>query len=203
LFPKFGDSLDGANYRNQLITVPSCDAHNAATARDDEYLVYTLAMGLTTNELGKHQFLTKIMRAIERRPGLMKTLLGTMQQVSVFDRVTKRWDRTIAFKPDESRLLRTFEKIARGLWFHEKQIIWTGTVSVLTEYMLSLEDVEGNRMTQQLVKSLDSLLSAVPHKGANPTIFSYQMATYDGDSLIRLHFYEHTRVTCILRRAAD
>ena len=39
---------------HHLITVPSCADHNSATATYDEYLAYTLPIGLTADALGKH-----------------------------------------------------------------------------------------------------------------------------------------------------
>jgi hypothetical protein len=202
LFPKPGDSPDGGDYRNQLITVPSCNIHNTETSRDDEYLAYTLAMGITANTHGKHQFRTKVMRAIEKNQSLIKKLLGTRQNVVVHDKVSGSVERTIAFRVDDARLCDIFSKIARGLWFHEMESVWPGTVLVLPEYILSLEDVEGNAQTQQVVRSLDSLLQSAAHKGANPAIFFYQVASHDDDHVIRLHFYQDARVTCILRRVA-
>lgn len=44
LFPEQKDLPSGVNLRKQLITVPSCEAHNTSKSKDDEYLLYALLM---------------------------------------------------------------------------------------------------------------------------------------------------------------
>ena len=41
LFPEAKD-IPGKDFRKKLITVPSCDAHNFAKSKDDEYLMTIL-----------------------------------------------------------------------------------------------------------------------------------------------------------------
>ena len=99
IFPKAKDSPDGKDYRKNPIKVPSCKAHNTAKSKDDEYLLYVLAMCLPSNEVAKNQFLTKIRRAIERRPKLLSRLLIQQQEVTVYDTISDEWHKTIAIMP--------------------------------------------------------------------------------------------------------
>ena len=45
LFPEAHES-GGVDYRINLITVPSCDAHNSAKSKDDEFLMLVSAESL-------------------------------------------------------------------------------------------------------------------------------------------------------------
>jgi hypothetical protein len=45
IFPEMKDMQDGTDYRQNLITVPACDAHNLKKSADDEYLQLILTHG--------------------------------------------------------------------------------------------------------------------------------------------------------------
>jgi len=67
VFPAKKDLPSQKDYRKNLITVPSCATHNAATSNDDEYLLYVLSSSITSSDVGLNQFLTKVKRSAERR----------------------------------------------------------------------------------------------------------------------------------------
>lgn len=194
IFPKLKDSPDGRDYRKNLIKVPSCEAHNTEKSKEDEYLLYCLVMSLPSNEIAKSQFLTKIMRAIQRRPKLIDRLLLQKQEVIVHDREKDVWSRTIAFKPEEQRLISIFTHIAKAIYYHEKKEKWDGTISVIIEFMLSFTNIEQNERQSDLIKELDTILSTVPPKGDNPDIFSYQFVEVEGGLFTRFHFYGNSKV---------
>ena len=75
VFPEGKDLAARLNYRRNLITVPSCEEHNTAKSRDDEYLLHVLAASITSSPIGPTQFLTKVRRSLERAPNLASTLL--------------------------------------------------------------------------------------------------------------------------------
>lgn len=197
IFPKLKDSPYSRDYRKGLITVPSCETHNTEKSQEDEYLLYVLAMSLPSNELAKSQFLTKIRRAIERRPKLLERLLLKTQEVVVHDTVNDAWYKTIAIQPDERRLVGIFTCIAKALYFHEKTYPWLGQVSVLCEFMLSFMDIEQNERQRLMEQQLNAALNDVPFKGENPDVFSYQFVEVEGKNFIRLHFYGSTRVSAV------
>lgn len=197
IFPKQKDLPGGRDYRKELIKVPSCEKHNTEKSRDDEYLLYVLVMNLPSNYLAKSQFLTKVRRAIERRPKLLERLLLKTQEVVVHDTVNDAWYKTMAIQPEERRLVGIFTCIAKALYFHEKTCLWPGNVSVLSEFMLSFKDIEQNERQSLMVQQLNTVLSDVPFKGENPDIFSYQFVEVEGKCFVRLHFYGGTRVSAV------
>lgn len=197
IFPRQKDSPHGKDYRKHLITVPSCEKHNTDKSRDDEYLLYVLAMSLPSNEVAKHQFLTKIMRAVQRRPKLIERLLVESQEVVVHDTVADTWEKTIALRPEESRLIGMFTCIAKGLYFHEKRSPWLGGVSVLIEFMLSFDDLAKNKRQRLLVEQLGTIFSDQPLRGSNQDVFGYQFVEVDGKFMARLHFYGNSKVSVV------
>ena len=67
LFPEASES-GGVDYRLNLITVPSCDAHNSAKSNDDEFLMVSLAGIFGSNSIGFMHRLGKVDRAISIVP---------------------------------------------------------------------------------------------------------------------------------------
>ncbi len=197
IFPKLKDSPDGRDYRKNLIKVPSCETHNTEKSKEDEYLLYVLVMSLPSNEVAKSQFLTKVRRAIDRRPKLLSRLLLETREVIVHDTSNDAWSRTIAIRPEEQRLVGIFTSIAKALYFHETNCPWQGTVSVLSEFMLSFDNIAQNEKQRQLEEQLNSMLENVLRKGENPDVFFYQFVKIDDRFLVRLHFYGSTRVSAV------
>lgn len=197
IFPKLKDSPDGRDYRKGLIKVPSCALHNMGKSREDEYLLYVLVMSLPSNKLANSQFLTKVRRAIERRPKLLESLLLKTQEVVVHDTVSDKWHKTLAILPDENRLVGIFTCIAKALYFYEKSCTWQGQISVMIEFMLSFDDLAMNERQGELEQQLNAMLSSVPLKGENPDVFSYQFVELDSKSFVRLYFYGGNRVAAV------
>lgn len=199
IFPEIKDSPDGRDYRKQLISVPSCHAHNSANSKDDEYLLYVTTMQLSANSLGTHHFLTKVRRAIDLRPTLITRLIADVERVLVKDAETGEDFYTYAFSVNSKRLEALFERIVRGLYFYEESRRFNGSVIVTTEAEVSFEDLESNRDREFIRQAADRLFRDATHKGANPEAFSYQRITGpDGEILYRLHFYGSVRVTAML-----
>jgi hypothetical protein len=197
IFPELKDSPGGRDYRKNLIQVPSCETHNLVKSNEDEYLLYVLVMSLPSNEVAKSQFLTKIRRAIDRRPKLLSRLLRETREFVVHDTANDAWSRTIAIRPEERRLVGIFTCIAKALYFQEMKCRWQGTVSVLIEFMLSFDNIAQNEKQRQVEEQLNSMLENVPRKGENPDVFSYQFVKMDDKFLVRLHFYGNTRVSAV------
>ena len=59
IFPESKD-MEGENYRNNLITVPSCDIHNSHKSYDDEFLMVSLAGIFGNNSIGYRHKLGKV-----------------------------------------------------------------------------------------------------------------------------------------------
>jgi hypothetical protein len=66
LFPEKKD-IKTSIFRNNLITVPSCDLQNSKKSKDDEFLMACLAGIVGNNVIGFFHNMTKVKRALERK----------------------------------------------------------------------------------------------------------------------------------------
>ncbi len=195
IFPELKDSPNGKDYRTNLMTVPSCELHNLSKSQDDEYLLYVLVMSLPSNEVAKNQFLTKIHRAINKNPSLLRRFVIQYEEVSVHDTVTNKWFKTIAIQPEHHRLVSIFTSIAKGIYYLEKGTFWNSHIHVVIEFTLSFSDIKSNDKQEELVQGLDTVFSNIPQIGQNPEVFTYQFTNINGSSLCRFNFYGSSRVT--------
>ena len=56
LFPEEKDLPKEVSLRVELIKVPSCELHNTAKSKDDEYLLYVLCMNIANNAVAFQHF---------------------------------------------------------------------------------------------------------------------------------------------------
>ena len=200
LFPKQKDLPAGVDLRKQLITVPACDEHNTHKSKNDEYLLYALVMSIPSNEVAKNQFLTKIIRAIEKNPALINQFLKDHKPVVVEDTVTSEVNNTIAVKIDTERLENELKDHTKALYFHHFKEKWLGKMHVYLNFMLEL-NMEYAREINELIENMDKLSNLLfenePYHGENPDVFKYQIV--DGKEIchkfMRLYFYNGNRVT--------
>ncbi len=73
--------MPGTQFRENPIKVPSCDAHNSTKCKDDEYLLFVLISHFGNNTVAANQILTKILRALRRRPHLKSIYTKTTKDV--------------------------------------------------------------------------------------------------------------------------
>lgn len=190
LFPETRDIelIYDANFRQSLITVPSCDKHNLAKAHDDEYLMVCLGSKFGNNGVAYVHTNTKIRRAIERNPKLISAQAEDV--VSIGDENFP----VLFVKVDNFRLMRSFEAIARALVFHELNFRHRGRCQVISDIFISLEDQKATRFQLESFSliSNERMSWSAEIKGANPKIFTYQFSESDGFGTftVALIFYE-------------
>jgi hypothetical protein len=194
LFPEQKDLPSGVDLRRNLITVPSCEKHNLQKSGDDEYLMYVLATNLPAGVIAEHHFLTKITRAIQRRPSLANRILWKATRVTIHDAQSNKLFETFAIEAEGDRLQRTLEKVALGLFLHHFGERWAAKVRVVPEFLRYIHEEQSaqwNEAIQKMCADANALFAKVPCHGDNPSIFKYQMInpTSDGPGAIRMHFY--------------
>lgn len=207
LFPKKKNLPKGIDLRKTLITVPSCDLHNSKKSSDDEYLLYCLVMSIPSNDIGKNQFLTKIMRAIERNPSLIKSYLNNHQNVSVQNMETGEWSQSISCQIDDSRIDKSLEQLSRALYFHRFGLKAPEEIGIYPNFLLSMSD--GYKETNEAIAKMDTmseeLFSKEKAHGENPEVFKYCAVDLGKEQpkILRLYFYEGNRVTVIFKNKAN
>lgn len=153
LFPKIGDLPPRFNLRKQLITVPSCDAHNSEKTLDDEYLMYILVLGIQNSVTAQRQVHTKITRALTKSPAVGKLITQTVQAVHVEDTTTGKVEGTFALQVNAERVHKALDHIGRALHFRHLNAKWTGSIQVIPLFLLSLN----GDAPQQFNTDLDSM----------------------------------------------
>ena len=117
LFPEQKD-IPTTDYRKNLFTVPSCNAHNTLKSRDDEFLMVSLAGIFGNNSIGYGHKLTKVDRTLRRTSHRLLDKVFRTRKTYVVALENNRFLQIIWGTPDAPRLLRCFDHVARGLYFH-------------------------------------------------------------------------------------
>lgn len=186
LFPEKKD-LPEVDYRKNLITVPSCEAHNTARSHDDEYLLCVLVASFENNPVARQHFETKIIRLLRRKPWFQTTLLKFLTPVLL------NGEETAAFKVDLIRLKRVLESIAYGLHFHRYKEQWVGEIKVIPLGMFKEEGAAFIRNPQEeTMQEVSKVFFADKEKqGENPDVFLYQVHRDldEGLLVVKMVFY--------------
>ncbi len=181
IFPEVKDLC--IDYRKSLIKVPSCDTHNMRKAKDDEYLMMALTCSITNNEVALGQIETKILRAWERNPMLSDLLLRVNKPVIANGKST------LAFQVDISRLNRSLDWIARGLYYKRYERRWSGKIKIQSPAMLFLEGENASKSNMILnhmgtTVNRKRVLNDLPRLGGNPDVFWYQLLHQEPEELL-------------------
>jgi hypothetical protein len=206
LFPEAKDLPPGLNFRKQLITVPSCDEHNGAKSKDDEYLLHSLLLNIPNNSTATNHTLTKLQRSIFHNPSIINALVSTQIPVVAEDTQSGQLHHTVAVQIDEKRLKTSLEMIGRALYFHHFNKRWEGAVSVYPHFLLWLTEpnaAELNKPSEEMSAAVEGLVQPEPRHGMNPDVFCYQIAHLNQaiELIMYLRIYEGSRVTLSFRRA--
>lgn len=181
IFPEIKDTSNKINYRKNLITVPSCDEHNALKSGDDEYFMMVVTSYFANNKLGSNHVKTKVSRAWNRNPKLAQTVCKNITHIEG----TKNY----AYEVDLPRLDSIFIHTAHGLYFHQYGMKSDTPFNVMS-YPIS-----GNRLvnsaSENILKAADQLFLGVKIQGSNSEIFSFQITPkISSKTLIRMNFYQ-------------
>jgi hypothetical protein len=195
LFPEARD-VGGANYRVNLITVPSCDEHNAEKAHDDEFLMVSLAGIIGNNSIGYMHKLGKVARAIRNSANrLLDSVLLEKKEIHRIDLGDNRFHGVIWGTPDLERLRKCFEHIGHGLHQHHFRARFVGRITVLLGYLFHTD--HNSKTWVEFVRERAELdLQDKPRLGSNQGVFYYQVTDPDQFKLflMRLTFYDGLRV---------
>lgn len=194
IFPEQKDLSDD-DYRKNLITVPSCNTHNSAKSRDDEFLMACLASVVGNNGTGFLHTNKKLARAHARNPHLCNDTIRDARSLIL------QTPDGIAFpvlvgRPDMERLCRALQSVARGLYFHTNGKRFKGKVTVIPSFVnfprgktMSVVQLLAQRMIEQYRSEWQT-------HGDNPRIFTYQIGPVDqfGMTPMVMTFYSGAEV---------
>jgi hypothetical protein len=178
IFPK------DAQYRKDLITVPSCDEHNLRKSMSDEYMKFIVTVVEGRNELGRSIF-RSVLRSFDydHRPHLKDKFMPNPRPIQVGEHETGE------FTLDKPRLEHCIKSIVRGLYFHNtREKLLSEFSGVFWEKMRS----ENYSIATAFEKIRMVPLPPPNYVGSNPRIFQYAFdkAKSGKTSICRLRFYE-------------
>ena len=188
LFPEKKDLDNGIDYRKNLITVPSCDAHNSLKSKNDEYLQLILIHGYFNNKAGREHFSSKFVRALTRRPAMLAALYENITPVTVDT------DPTLAVDIDRKRFNRALVYVCQGVCYSHTGKPWQKEIEIHTPILLVMNDREADRintLVTKLCKAVIGCLKNTEKCGENPDIFWYQFLVDElkDRMLCRMVFY--------------
>lgn len=181
-----------AQYRIELITVPSCTKHNSETSKDDEYVRNIITMHYSNNAVAFKHFLDKTYRSLLHSPAMASALFRRTKPV------TRIPGGAFAFQIDRNRFDDVLRKIAYAIYFHEKRVPWNVPLNIITDCILT--DSLSTDSYGKLIEWADASFPIIPYAGSNPKVFKYQILSSEPDSLktvIRIIFYEGFKVYAV------
>ena len=176
-----------------MITVPSCDDHNTSKSDDDEYLMACLAPYFGNNGVAYVHTQTKLRRVFERN----KDLFNIKDEKIV--KLEDRYFPTLMVEIDNYRLLRSFEAIGRGLYFHKYKKQFKGKCKVIPGFIKDNgKNTEWNKYSSACIKLIKYERKEWTTKieGNNPDIFTYRFGEEDevGCQMLIMTFYRTLEV---------
>lgn len=194
LFPEKKD-IGTDQYRNNLITVPSCDLHNTKKSKDDEFLMAILSGYTGNNFLGFVHTQTKVARAMERNERFLDVFLKDAAPKWVKNKSGNPMP-ILQGTPDFPRLTRCFENIAHGLYYHHFKKTFDGRIFCIIDFVNYMnENAEKWKHLYRKVYELEA--HEFKMEGNSPQIFKYLITKplEDGAFGMRLIFYEGAMVS--------
>lgn len=201
LFPHDSDlPLGAASLRKSLITVPSCAAHNMSKSKEDEFLLYALSLNVVNNGVALVQYLTKIQRAIKRKPALYT---GIAKDGSSVIAVDGRGCAMTALRVniDNRRLHNAFKCIAHGIYFYHYKKCFIGDVRLIHDMVTQVDQkiswyVDVGGVSIKMNEWLKTSFEKLQHFGENQDVFRYAFDESDANGILslRLQFYGNSNV---------
>ena len=167
----------GRDLRKNLVTVPSCDIHNSKKSKDDEFLrAMVLSSAGAANEVAKHLFMGKMMRAVDRKP----------HAYSHFFKYEGKLDggRAHALKIERKRFDRCIDHLVRAIFYDTYKLKWILPIFIASPNFYSA--IDGDRAvphspTYDAIRASSQFLGQEAVRGENPDVFKYQVR-YDEEA---------------------
>lgn len=201
IFPEKKDLPEGFDFRKNLIKVPSCDTHNSHKSQDDEYLMFILSCTLQGNEHKDNHFISKIMRAIERKPHVYSSFMSNLKPIYLRDE-SGIMQESACFKVNLERFDNIMQHLSCGLYYHHYKKKWVGGFKIFTNAFVEIDAhnaPEVNKTIQDVNARVSKAFSDSISFGENNKIFQYKLVSNDKNQhAINMVFYEGIEITVLL-----
>ena len=190
LFPKQKDLEAGENLRNDLLTVPSCNAHNLEKSGDDEYFLNVLTSLQGINETGRQHYKKQIRRRNLSNPSILKRFADRSVEIN----------NQHAFEVEIERLDALIEQMACALFLAHFEDKWHGDVGWIPESFTQIQSQDKEKEKLKVIIGIDLLFNNIEMHGKNKEVFKYQVTKENQEILMRLHFYGSFKIFLIFEK---
>ena len=194
LFPEEKD-IKTTIFRNNLITVPSCDTHNSRKSSDDEFLMGCLAGIVGNNVIGFFHAHTKVRRSLQRKGrDYIHELMKDIKEINL--KSAKNFEFPVLVgQPDLQRLHSCFKHISYGLFFHKFGKRFIGQVHIIIDF-ITYENPKAEQYKLLCRKRFELEPNKPKKEGTSPEIFRYEFIDPDEFGMIAMGmtFYEGAKV---------
>jgi hypothetical protein len=170
--------------REQLMTVGSCPAHNNENSKDVEYTRNVLTSVWGVNTPGLDLFAGKVLRSLERSPGLLISTFGSMQTIAHEGQITG------IFRIDTGRMGQVFESCAKAIHYRDTRNKHRNWAIIAPQLMFAEEVPDQVRSNwDQLIGGLRTI-SFTRKPVSNPEVFEYGTGLVEEHHFYCLFFYQ-------------
>ena len=172
-------------HRYNLITVPSCAAHNNDISQDVEYARNIISVTNGVNEVGTQHFLKMGVGSLEHNPALLYTSFSDIRPFSINGHTVG------AFTLDTDRIDRVIGAIITALHFHdtgEKLVRWH--VVSPNRGFNSRNTTPEEMHKWELLMSIFASISYKPRTTGSPEVFRYAVSDLKDGYVYQLVFYD-------------
>lgn len=180
LFPEKKYLPEGSpDYRQNLITVPSCEKHNLKKSGDDKYLFKLFSLGIWDNKIAD-PMIKKWIKDFERRSSLGQRIFYNAKEITL---LSKKGDllvseKTVAVNVEIKRVYKVIESIVRALYYHESNYEkkWLKDIRLVSSLYIQ-QDFSIDKTEYKLYSYFSQAfeIANLEKKGSNPDIFFYQI----------------------------
>jgi hypothetical protein len=128
------------NYRENLITVPSCEKHNNKKSKDDEYLIALFTLTIPEASIS-NPMMKKWMKALERDCKLARRILSNSRKIRMLNEVNSLYvvQETLAITSEVERINNVVEFTARALYYYNSnfQKKWLKDITIASPNLLN------------------------------------------------------------------
>lgn len=140
-------------FRDQLITVDSCEEHNEATSMEDEYARVVIIANVVNNDEAKTYFQDKPLRGLKKSPKLAERLAESTRQVFVKDEYKEdaELENALQVQIERDRIDEVMRKVAYGIFYHEYGMPWNRALNIGTEHLVD-QDLQPDLLGQLIIE---------------------------------------------------
>lgn len=170
-------------YRNNLMTVPSCEKHNNHFSELDEKFQFYLKAH-RSNSVANNDFLDTVVRGLKRKE--KEGFVKSFNKDTGFGLINGKPTIFTKLQPFEPDIF--IEKTIRALYFYHLEEPAEGIIQWVSKYIY-FQGIDSISGVDFLKEGLDERIFKLGDFN-NPEVFQYKYLNYQGFFMILLNFYE-------------